>query len=539
MATLCDRAAAADRPGRSAPKRRRGVVPNDLRQRVDCATQDFRTRMAARFIAGQLDGLHPSALTADELSELREAWGRELVDRVLLLLAQVGYGARPVRRARAERAHGLRREARLRGVLGKLPRSLALRLPTTADTHRGGGSRNDGTDRWGPVRCSRTLRADHLGLIAATCGLWHARAGEGEAHVDCTAGEFVQLLTGRRRVGGKDVAWVHGLLADLETLELYADVKDKPGKSGPKPYRAAPNGFVTPRTGEPSGASAAHRIPSSPVERVERRIGDRWVPADEYAAALVDAGQGDAVDLLEVRGAERADCPGLATIRIHLAAWVREELAHPKRRPVFVNFDVWAHLRPQSRRTYAFVQGHGRDGYDDRVYFYLGPPTLFTLGLCGQRLDRARAIVSHDLTALWHADRRYHDGKGFRAQTHAATRIPAFSCDAARIPSAPTAKAMTTKSPAKRPGDLRGAVGRLRWHSIVAARGVAVDQLDPAHVRRVGQEEAKREAELVRVAIQRSLGEAAAAAGENGPLTPNRTAWRRQEGSADDDPAGG
>lgn len=508
--------AAAQVQGRAsrAAQRRRGVVPNDLRQRLDRATGNYETGMAARLIAGQLDGLHPSALTDDELRELREAWTPEFADPALRLLEQVGYGAPPARRARAQRAHGLRREARLKGVLGKLPRALALRVPTSAYTHRTG--RNDGADRWGSVKCSRTLRSDHLGLMAAVGGLWHARAAEGEGYVDVTAGELVQLLTGRRRVGGKDVAWAHGLLADLETLELRAEVQ-----------------------ASRQGASEAHLIPSSPIALVERRVGDRWVPAGEYGDALAAAGQGDGADLLEVRAAERADCPGIATIRIHLEAWVRDELAHPKRRPVFINFDVWAHQRPQGRRTYAFVQGLGRDSYDGRLYFYLGAPTLFTLGLSGERLDRAAAIVSHDLTALWHADHRYHDGAGFRRQTHADTSIPAFACDAARAPSAPTHKAMTTKSLPRRPGDLRGAVARLRRHSILAARGVSPDQLDAAHVRRVGLQAAKREAELVRQTIQRSIGEAAG--GAAGPFEPSKAAaWRRQQGrsDADDDPAG-
>jgi hypothetical protein len=61
-----------------------------------------------------------------------------------------------------------------------------------------------------------------------------------------------------------------------------------------------------------------------------------------------------------------------------------------------------------------------------------GEPTLYTLGLRAARRDRAEAIVRHDLAAVWHADRRYHDGSGFRRHTHANTRLPAFACDAAR-----------------------------------------------------------------------------------------------------------
>ena len=86
---------------------------------------------------------------------------------------------------------------------------------------------------------------------------------------------------------------------------------------------------------------------------------------------------------------------------------------------------------PFRRRVYAFVQGLSRDTYDGRIYFYLAAPTLYTLGITTKRLDRAGNAVSEDLTAIWHADRRYRDGQGFRRHTHADTRLPAFGCDAA------------------------------------------------------------------------------------------------------------
>ncbi|MBS0592043.1 MAG: hypothetical protein JSR84_01090 [Proteobacteria bacterium] len=497
-------------------RRRRGVVPVDLRRRIESLTKDFTVRTIARLVAAQLDGVAPSALTAAEREDLQEVWGPDLdLAGALDVLERAGYGARGVRRPRAERTHGMRREERLKGVVGKLPRALALRLPISADTHREGP--NDGTDRWGPVRCSRTLRASHLGLVAALGGLWHRRAEGGEGHVDLTAGELVHLLTGRGRVGGRDVAWVHELLADLEDLDLRADVADR------SEQRGAPPG------GPPS---EAHCIPSTPIAAVERRIGDRWVATSEYAEALAQAaGEKDDTDLVELHDAERASCHGLATIRVHLAEWMRAELTHETRRAVFVNFDVWAHLRPQSQRIYAFLQGHGRDEFDERIYFYLGAPTLYTLGLSGRR-DRAAAIVRHDLTAIWHADRRYHDGKGFRAHAHAGTGIPAFAFDAARIASTPTPTALASKSPPKRPAGLRGAIGGLRRHSLLSTR-VRGDELDPDHLRRAGAAAARRQAEQVRQSIERSLASASAA-------TATRRSQRdasapRREGDDDDD----
>jgi hypothetical protein len=496
----------------AAEPRRRGVVPNDLRQRLDRATPDFTLRMAARVIAGSLDGVAPHLLSTEERGQLDEIWG-ELGSRALTALEQVGYGAPAARRPRSERAHGLRRERRLRGVLGKLPRSLALRLPTTAETHRPADARNDGRDRWGEMRCSRTLRADHLGVLAAVGGLWAARAADGETHVDCTAGELVQLLDGGRRIGGKQIARVHQLLADLEQLQISGQVNQ--GKDGE--------------------ASTAHEIPGAPLTSIQRRLGDRWLAANDYLAA---SRAGADEDVLELHLSEHAPCEGTATIRIHLAQWMIADLTHPKRRPVFIDFTVWAHLRPSARRLYAFVQGLGRDTYDGRIYFYLAAPTLYTLGITTKRLDRAGNAVSEDLTALWHADRRYHDGDGFRRHTHGQTRIPAFGCDAARQPSRPTDRAAVARAPARRPTALRGAIGRLRQHAITGRRDVADGQLDPEAVRRLGLESARAEQQRVRDAIQLSLVSAAATSREPGPFEPSRAALhRRQARNADDDPA--
>jgi hypothetical protein len=507
-------------------RRRRGVIPGDLKARIDAATPEFEVRFTARLLGNVwLDGVRPSTLREQDREELYEKFGRSFVDPALEVLERIGYGATVARRSPAQRAHGLRREVGLQGLLGKLPRSLALRMPTTADTHRSG--RNDGIDRWGQVRCSSTLRSDHLGLIAAAGGRWQSSSRDGEHFAEFTAGELVQLTTGRRRVGGKDVAEIHGRLEDLAQLELQADVRDRSSKE-PRRYGTD--------AGETSGASEAHRIPSSPIVAVERRVGDRWYPAGaEYFAAQAAAGEGDGEDLLEVQATERGELPGQATIRIHLADWVRTELAHPKRRPVFINFDVWAHLRPSGRRTYAFVQALGRDEYDDRVYFYLGAPTLFTLGLSGKRIDRAASAVSHDLTCLWHADHRYHEGDGFRRHTHAGGSIPAFACSPARRTSAPTAKAQTTKSVPRRPGQLRGAFARMRRHAVTGTRHVSAEQLDPAHVREVGREAALREADAVRQAIQHSLAQAATSH-EPGPFEQPA---RRQDraGPDDDEPA--
>jgi len=240
--------------------RHRGVVPADLAARVDEMAGDFMVRFLARtFLPARLGGLSPAALSDEERGELRELFcdQREQLDQALEVLERVGYGRPRGRRPRSDRAYGQRRGERLDGLVGKLPRALAKRLPTTADTHRDG--RNDGQDIYGNVSCSQTLRSGHLGILAAAGGLWHSRNPAACLYAETTAGELAQLITGRRRLGGKDIAEIHRLLAELEQLEASATVN--PPKDGSKPNMAL-------------------AIPRPPVERVERRLPDgRWVDA--------------------------------------------------------------------------------------------------------------------------------------------------------------------------------------------------------------------------------------------------------------------
>jgi hypothetical protein len=349
---------------RALAARRRGVVPSDLRSRLELASPNFVVRGMASLIGHQLKGLSPNALTADERSSLRETYeddsARGLVDAALKLLVEVGYGKPAGRKPRLQRNHGVQREQRLAGITGKLARSFALRAPFTADTHRSG--RMDGVDVWGPVQCSHTLRSLHHALVAAAGGLWHTRSRNGHAFFDATATELATLHNGRLRQGGKEIAEVLGALADLAALEIRASV-DHRGEGPP---------------------SDAHVIPCSPIEAVERRLPgtDHWVPLAEYAAAL------DTEDVAAARAAIEATTDGSAgTLRIHLAPWFIDEIVgRHGRGPVLLSFDIWAHLRPTDRRIYAFLQGKNRSLRDrSKVEFYLAEELRFTLAGRGGR----------------------------------------------------------------------------------------------------------------------------------------------------------
>jgi hypothetical protein len=410
--------------------RRRGVVPPDLAERVDQLAGDFSVRFLARtFLPARLGGLAPSALTEEERDELRELFDgqRDQVDLALEVLDRVGYGRMPGRRPRAERRYGERREQALAGVIGKLPRALAKRLPTSADTHRHGP--NDGHDVYGQVRCSITLRAGHLGVLAAVGGLWHSRNPAAHPYAECSASELAQKITGRRRLGGKDIAHVHRLLSELVELELSATVN--PPKDGSKPHREL-------------------EISSSPIERVERRLPDgRWIAIDEHEEALASA---DA--------AEGGMPTGDGTIRIHLADWVRRESADGS--VARIDLRVFAHLRPVGQRLYALLQGSYRDSYDQAIEFYLAEPLRYTLGLRG-RQHRAAQSVRTALNSLYDADHRYNRAPKWSIRARFAnTNIPAFRIGPHRRGSAPTDRALKRgKCPAARPASLRG-LTRLR-----------------------------------------------------------------------------
>jgi hypothetical protein len=416
--------------------RRRGVVPADLAERVDEMAGDFSVRFLARtYLPARLGGLSPAALTNEERGDLRELFSeqRDELDQALEILERVGYGRPRGRRPRSERAHGERRGERVEGLVGKLPRALAKRLPTSADTHRSG--RNDGQDIYGSVSCSQTLRSGHLGILAAAGGLWHSRNPAAHPYAETTAGELAQLITGRRRLGGRDIGEIHRLLSELEQVELSGSVN------------APRNG------GKPNLALA---IPRSPVERVERRLPDgRWVDARAYGGALAELSDEDVLRTAQADG-DGADAEsGPLTIRIYLADWVREQIAHGE--VVRVDLRVWAHLRPLGQRLYAWLQGTHRDDYDDAIEFYLAAPLRYTLGLRG-RQHRAAGSVRAALNQIYAADERYNRAPKWSIRgRYANTNLPAFRISPHRRGSAPTKRAMQRgKCPAERPSALRG-----------------------------------------------------------------------------------
>jgi hypothetical protein len=380
-------------------ERRHGVVPADLDRRLHEQELDLPTRHLATVLARELEGRPPLGAASRLRGDLCEAWGSETVERALVALDRVGYGRPFPRKPRRLRGHGARLEERerLKGLVGKLPRAVALRLPTTSNNRLSG--RRDGRDVWGEVRCNLTLRDGGLGLLAIAGGLWVKHAKAGERHVDLTAGEAAYLLRAKRRASkrssGRDIAWVYEQLAALAALALSAQ-----------------------------GGGDGHVIPSSPVVEVLRRLDGEWVTLEQYAQR-VEAGAGG-------RGAGAHD-----TIRIVLADWFLAELVHPKRRPVLIDFCVWRQLRPLARRLYAMLQGTGRSEHDpDRLYMWFAPVArsdgkavggsrAFTLGFTSVRLDKIAARVRTAIAELREVDERY-DGYG-KQTMHGNTDYPAFT----------------------------------------------------------------------------------------------------------------
>jgi len=280
---------------------RHGVIPADLDRRLHEQELDFPTRHLAKMLACELDGRAPLLAVQHVRGDVCDAWGPESIERALVALDRAGYGRPFPKKPRRLRGHGARLEhrERLKGLVGKLPRAIALRLPTTSNNALSG--RRDGRDVWGEVRCNLTLRDGLLGLLAIAGGLWVKHSKPGERHVELTAGEAAYLLRAKRRESkrssGRDIAWVYEQLAQLSSLELRAD-----------------------------GGGEGHEIPCSPVKRVLRKLDGDWVTLGQYAD--------------RVQAGERPSTGAGDTIRIELADWFIAELRHPKRRPVLIDFCV-------------------------------------------------------------------------------------------------------------------------------------------------------------------------------------------------------
>ena len=170
---------------------------------------------------------------------------------------------------------------------------------------------------------------------------------------------------------------------------------------------------------------------------------------------------------------------GGATIRIYLAEWFRDQIAHGE--VVRLDFLVWAHLRPVGQRLYAWLQGTHRDSYDDAIDFYLAAPLRYTLGLQG-RQHRAAASVRAALNQLYDADRRYNRAEKWSIRgRYANTNLPAFRIAPHRRASAPTDRALArTKCPAERPAALRGLTMREAREQIKLVRQALREAMAPA-----------------------------------------------------------
>ncbi len=479
-------------------RRYRGRVPTDLRARLERLTVSFADRWMPVHAADALDalglkGIAPSRLTDEERASVGRALDCPIEDaaRWLQLLEDAGYGARSERKPRRTRDHGARREDRIHQLRGLLGRSVALRLPTSADTRRGQGP-NDGIDPFGPVQCSHTLRPLHLGVLAAVGGLY-ARygAGSGTGYLECSRGELASLVLGTTRPSGRDLTSIGNALADLAALSIQASMSDK---------------FME---GKPPGMSPTEHplaIPSSPVSRVQFRLGDSWHSPDDYATAVRDG---------EPR---RAGAAGGGTVRIYLRPWYVEQLMQHK--PVLLNFDVWTYHRPLGRRLYAYLQAHGRSTRDDSTWFYLGKPVLYTLGLQRTPRHRARRMIDHDLNAHYRADARCD---GYAPGEYGRGRIPCFGVKLRRgRASHPRPIALVARAPAKRSVRQRMTVRARRTR---LAENLRRQDIVNEHTGEVRTAAAIEELQFTRKAMGRAHMRAYHAALERGsPLPPERFA---------------
>jgi hypothetical protein len=456
-----------------------GRIPRDLRRRLDHATGDWKERFVARWLGDELAGADPASVPAKRRCELRARWGlTELeFDRCLALLTQVGYGQRPAPKRRCDRAHGRHLAAQLAHVDGVLPRALALRLPTTANTHATEPP-GRGVDRWGEISCNTLLRAKHVGALAVLFGAWRSRADRDDLAGYLSVGKLAHMLQQHRYRGGRDLAWVYQTLVELEQLRVCADVD----------------------LGEEGHPSEAHRIPEDPLFEIEHLLDGEWLSLADCAAALGDQ-------------TAAGRCGRHDTLRIIPSPWVRAELTREDRAPVFLHIAVWRSLRPFEQRLYAFLQA--QRAVSGGIYFFLAAPDRFTLGLRERRLDRCAATVREALTNIAKHDKRYAAPPGrvaFQEGRHGRTdqrarRYPSFTVfvNTGRA-SSPTVIARAMKSQARRPVAIRGLSQRLAER--ITEHDVDANELDSERLARDGERAARVEA----AARQRAIAQAYAAA---------------------------
>jgi hypothetical protein len=111
-----------------------------------------------------------------------------------------------------------------------------------------------------------------------------------------------------------------------------------------------------------SKPNLALRIPSPPVERVERRLPDgRWVDARAYQEALAKLSDEDALTTAQVDAAGADVAGGAFTVRIYLADWVREQIVTVSHRGITAGGARLDLLQPAADRREQLVgRGHVR-----------------------------------------------------------------------------------------------------------------------------------------------------------------------------------
>lgn len=363
---------------RRRPGRPRGS-PADLAARLRPPADGGFDHIRAHQVAGHLAGRGPDELTADERAALigESGFSGEEVDRCLGLLRLAGFGERQ-RKPRRRRDHGRCQRDTLGQLIGVLPRAVALRLPTFAQTRPSLASVAH-RDRWGWVECSLALRPVHLAVLGAVCSLFLERGDPKSRRVACTRGELAYLVSGKqRRLGARQIARVFDALVDLRGVEVSA-------------------------TATSEQPSRSHEIPRGHLlAGLRLRLDGEMLDPYSYAERLA--------------GRSAAGRTGQAgSVEIELPEWIAEAILEPersKRRRSYFDFQVFHSLWPLGQRLYLLLQGLGRSDEQRRRRFYLAPQQLVTLGLIGTPHSRAVRYVRAALTQLHKADYRYRGGFG-------------------------------------------------------------------------------------------------------------------------------
>lgn len=267
--------------------------------------------------------------------------------------------------------HGARLSRQLGNLTCVLPTGLAQRFPLVIDRKHRGEVRHE--DKYGQVYCSTTLRPQHLGIVAAACGIYANRGFYEDKGIVTPDGDV--MLSERKLYwlgistgdpGGAGLTEIRRLLTSLAGAQMWATQFAPDERARSRAFGA--------NTSASQKTIRDRTIESNPVASIERLV----VAEDGPIWAAVDDPRPTAV------GHE-------LTIKIELAPWCRNRLDHDTKGRVIFAMKAWRALSPEAARLMVLLQAERARAINlerrqfTGIHFFAGKQFCYQLGLRSAR----------------------------------------------------------------------------------------------------------------------------------------------------------